>query len=67
MISCNSTKSVLGGAPNNCPPIRKPTKFKSVLLYFKRFEEGFLKTIVTYDKTWVHHFVPENKLASMEW
>ncbi|GFQ98570.1 histone-lysine N-methyltransferase SETMAR [Trichonephila clavata] len=32
-------------------------------------EDGndFLFQIVTGDETWVHHFTPESKAASMEW
>ncbi|GFQ94816.1 histone-lysine N-methyltransferase SETMAR [Trichonephila clavata] len=32
-------------------------------------EDGndFLFRIVTGDETWVHHFLPESKAASMEW
>lgn len=29
--------------------------------------ESFLKCIVTCDETWVHHYTPESKQASMEW
>ena len=37
---------------------------------FARFEEegeAFLASIVTCDETWVHHYTPESKQASMEW
>ena len=30
-------------------------------------DETFLKRIVTGDDTWVHHYEPESKRASMEW
>ncbi|XP_014486995.1 PREDICTED: histone-lysine N-methyltransferase SETMAR-like, partial [Dinoponera quadriceps] len=29
--------------------------------------EAFLHRIVTCDETWVHHYIPESKEASMEW
>lgn len=35
--------------------------------FLVRYEcEGFLNNIVTGDESWVHHFDPENKRASME-
>lgn len=38
--------------------------------HLNRYEaegEGFLHRIVTCDETWVHHYTPESKQASMEW
>jgi hypothetical protein len=29
--------------------------------------KNFLETMVTVDETWVHHYDPESKIASMQW
>lgn len=34
---------------------------------FNQEKDHFLKRIVTCDETWVHHYTPESKMASMEW
>ena len=39
----------------------------SELLEYCHSEKTFLQRIVTGDETWVHHFEPELKRASMEW
>lgn len=33
----------------------------------EREGNGFLNRIITCDETWVHHYTPESKMASMEW
>ena len=37
------------------------------LLEYCQSDKTFLQQIVTGDETWVHHFEPESKKASMEW
>ena len=37
------------------------------LLKYCHSDKTFLQRIVTRDETWVHHFEPESKRASMEW
>ena len=37
------------------------------LLEYCHSDKTFLHRIVTGDETWVHHFEPESKRASMEW
>ena len=39
----------------------------SELFEYCHSEKTFLQLIVTGDETWVHHFKPESKRASMEW
>ena len=39
----------------------------SELLEYCHSDKTFLQRIVTEDETWVHHFEPESKRASMEW
>ena len=39
----------------------------SELLKYCHSDKTFLQQIVTRDETWVHHFKPESKKASMEW
>ena len=39
----------------------------SELLEYCHSDKSFLPRIVTGDETWVHHFKPESKRASMEW
>ena len=39
----------------------------SELLEYCHSDKTFLQRIVTVDETWVHHFEPELKRASMEW
>ena len=39
----------------------------SKLLKYCHSDKTFLQRIVTGDQTWVHHFKPESKRASMEW
>ena len=39
----------------------------SKLLEYCHSDKIFLQRIVTGDETWVHHFEPESKRASMEW
>ena len=39
----------------------------SELLEYCHSDKTFLQRIVTGDETWVHHFEPESKRASMEW
>ena len=39
----------------------------SQLLEYCHSDKTFLQRIVTGDETWVHHFEPESKKASMEW
>ena len=39
----------------------------SELLKYFHSDKTFLQQIVTRDETWVHHFKPESKRASMEW
>ena len=39
----------------------------SELLEYCHSDKTFLQQIVTRDETWVHHFKPESKRASMEW
>ena len=39
----------------------------SKLLEYCHSDKTFLQRIVTKDETWVHHFKPESKRASMEW
>ena len=39
----------------------------SELLEYCHSDKTFLQRIVTRDETWVYHFKPESKRASMEW
>ena len=39
----------------------------SELLEYCHSDKTFLQQIVTGDQTWIHHFKPESKRASMEW
>ena len=39
----------------------------SEFLEYCQSDKTFLHRIVTGDETWVHHFEPESKRASMEW
>jgi len=40
---------------------------RKLLERFEKQGEDFLKTIITGDETWVHHYDPENKRQSMEY
>ncbi|XP_014486949.1 PREDICTED: histone-lysine N-methyltransferase SETMAR-like [Dinoponera quadriceps] len=40
---------------------------KRLLTRYQAEGEAFLHRIVTCDETWVHHYTPESKEASMEW
>ncbi|XP_057658478.1 histone-lysine N-methyltransferase SETMAR-like [Diorhabda carinulata] len=40
---------------------------KRLLARFREEGDPFLSHIVTCDETWVHHYTPESKQASMEW
>lgn len=49
---------------------QKAARVRISQLLRTRFEEegeAFLHKIVTCDETWVHHYTPESKRASMEW
>jgi hypothetical protein len=37
------------------------------LLWYAYKEEDMLKRIVNGDKSWMHHYQPQSKCASMEW
>jgi [histone H3]-lysine36 N-dimethyltransferase SETMAR len=39
----------------------------SLLKRFQKEGNDFLDSIVTCDETWVHHYTPESKRASMQW
>jgi hypothetical protein len=41
--------------------------FSELLARYEAEGEDFLSTIVTSDKTWIHHFQPQTKRQSMEW
>ena len=34
---------------------------------FEKEDEDFLKKIIIWDETWVHHYDPENKRQSVEY
>lgn len=40
---------------------------KRLLIRYEAEGEAFLHRIITCDETWVHHYTPESKQASMEW
>ena len=49
---------------------QKTTRVEISQRLLNRFEEegnAFLERILTCDETWVHHYTPESKRASMEW
>jgi hypothetical protein len=38
-----------------------------LLQHFQKDDKDFLSLITACDETWVYHYIPENKHASMEW
>ncbi|KAJ8952776.1 hypothetical protein NQ318_008093 [Aromia moschata] len=56
--------------PRLLTPNQKSVRFEVCQRLLPRYEderEGLLNHIATCDKTWVHHYTPESKQASMEW
>jgi len=45
---------------------RRADVCKSLMRQYRRQKDDFLASIVTGDETWVHHYEPESKRASME-
>src|ERR1700729_3834548 len=47
---------------------QKQTRVNCCQQLLKKFKsKNFLETMVTVDETWVHHYDPESKIASMQW
>ena len=55
--------------PRQLTEVHKQSRLEpcSELLEYCHSDKTFLQRIVTGDETWVHHFKPESKKASVEW
>ncbi|PNF24602.1 hypothetical protein B7P43_G03085, partial [Cryptotermes secundus] len=56
--------------PHTLTDMNKMVHMQAASHLLQQFEdegEAFLKSIVTTDQTWVHHFIPESQQSSREW